>query len=61
MVEAQNDNFLRSRRTTPLTKDEAKVLGQILTRREFEAVLLVQSDRHRAQFMRQLVPSEQLN
>jgi hypothetical protein len=61
MTEAQSDNFLRSRRTAPLTKAEMKQLGQILTRREFEAVLLVQSDRHRALFMRQLLRDAQLH
>jgi hypothetical protein len=60
-MEAQNDNFLRSRRTAPLTKAEMKQLGQILTRREFEAVLLVQTDRNRALFMRQLLGPERLN
>jgi hypothetical protein len=56
-----DDNFLRAKRTEPLTTNEMAVLGRILTRCEFQAVLLTQSDQQRAAVGRQLLRQEQLN
>jgi hypothetical protein len=61
MEATTSDNFPRSRRTAPITRDEMAILVQILTRREFEAVLRVQTDRNRALFMRELLRDAQLH
>jgi hypothetical protein len=56
-----DDDFLRAKRTEPLTKNEMHVLGLILTVKEFQAVLMTQSDKQRAAVGRQLMRAEQLN
>jgi hypothetical protein len=56
-----DDDFLRAKRTEPLTTNEMQLLGLILTAKEFQAVLMTQSDQQRAAVGRQLMRQNQLN